>query len=207
MKMGKANLSSILFGLLMASFLAWPSASLAIGSFNPTQHELALLPPYCAVKARKNGNDARLPDVQKWMSVLGEGYIDIHHYCDALLLMNRADMAMGNTMTINGYYSRALKDFDYLAGRLPADYLLNPEILLNKGRLLLRMHKDADAVQSFRRSIQLNRKYVPAYAALSDYFAEAGNKAKAKAVVKEGLGEMPKSRALLRRLKELEKAK
>ena len=86
------------------------------------------------------------------------------------------------------------------------DFVLLPEILTKKGENLLRLGKSQGAVE-LGRAIELKKDYWPPYAAMSDYYKGVGDVRKAREWLEKGLAAAPGTRALTRRLEELESAK
>lgn len=189
--------------ILAAASLLLPAGAGAIGSFNPSAAELSLLPPYCGPRAQHWGNDLNRPEVQRWHSVFGSDYFHMHHYCQGMLLMLRGDSQPLYSQQARGEYKTALNNLEYMESRASSGFVLMPELYLKKGRVLLRLNQDYKALQAFRQAIALKRDYVPAYAALSDFYLDRGKPGPARKVLQEGLEIVPDASILQRRLAEI----
>lgn len=189
--------------ILVVASLLLPAGAGAIGSFNPSAAELSLLPPYCGPRAQRWGNDLDHPEVQRWRSVFGSDYFHMHHYCQGMLLLLRGDRQPLDSREATGEYEAALNNLEYMESRASSGFVLMPELYLKKGRVLLRLRRDHKALQAFRRAIELKRDYVPAYAALSDFYLDRGKPEPARKVLQEGLEVVPDASILQRRLAEL----
>jgi tetratricopeptide (TPR) repeat protein len=203
------------------TLIAWPIALVAMlhgasavaqatqYQFDPKQ--LAMLPPYCKYTQifRDNvpgGNDPR--EIERWASVLGAGnFHHLHHYCAGLENTNRALYFSSNKQDRNFELSMSLKEFDYVLTRVPPDFVLVPEILTKRGENLLRLGNGPQGALDLNRAIDLKPDHWPPYAALSDYYKALGDLRSAREWAEKGLAAAPGTKALQRRLAELDKTK
>jgi tetratricopeptide (TPR) repeat protein len=105
------------------------------------------------------------------------------------------------------YYGSSIAEFDYVINRAPPDFKLLPEILTKKCENLIRMDKGPQGVLECERAIAFKPDYWPPYAAMSDYYRNIGDLAKAQKSLEEGLLVTPDVNALKRRMAELDAAK
>ena len=116
---------------------------------------------------------------------------------------------MGLCSWESGYWlGVALDDFQSATGHAVASCPLLPELHVTLGKALLRKAgvsgvKSGDAAANFIKALTIKPDYIPAYYALSDYYAELGDKKQALSVIEDGLRHVPNSKGLLRRFKEL----
>lgn len=196
------------YGLVLSAVLALamiaPRAD-AIGTFNPTEAELALLPPYCLSRAYHWGTDH--PEVRRWRAVFGEDYIHMHHYCQGLLYLMRGDISPLDSHEAYFNYKKAVGNLEYMEDRASPGFSMMPELYLKKGQALSRMGELRKAAASFRKSIELKPDYVPVYAVFSDFFLTHGESEKARQVLHEGLSVVPDAGILQRRLAEMSRDK
>jgi tetratricopeptide (TPR) repeat protein len=196
------------------TLMAWPVALLAVlhgpgaaaqSQFDPKQ--LAMLPPYCKYTQlyRQNvpgGNDPQ--QIERWASVLGqENFIHMHHYCLGLESANRALFFSSTKQDRDRELTTAVREFDYVVDRVAPDFALLPEILTRRGENLLRLGNAPQGVVDLNRAISLKPDHWPPYAALSDYFKALGDFASAREWVEKGLSAAPGTKALQRRVMEL----
>jgi tetratricopeptide (TPR) repeat protein len=184
--------------LMMNTLLYSPSVS-AIGSFSPTPAELALLPPFCGPRAERWGNDISRPEVAYWIGIFGKDYQHMHHYCDALLSINRAQASM-NAQERGASYSRALNNLEYTQKAASAGFVLWPDVLHNRARIERSRGDMVAATSSLREAIKRNADYAPPYAELADIYVVLDQRGEARKVLEEGLARQPDSRLLQRRL-------
>ena len=201
-----ALLSSALFGVKASAYAqggvpGYPESFMSFDS-----REMAMLPAYCKHSEyfRQKVPGGSDPDeVAKWRSIMGMSFVHIHHYCFAIMKTNRA-MLLARTPYYRNFYLRdSLGEFDYVIERLPAEFVLLPEILAKKGENLIRLGRGPLAVLDLERAIELNASYWPPYAQLSDYYKSMGEIDKAKQTLESGLEGSPDATALKRRLTEL----
>jgi len=160
--------------------------------------DFAALPKYCY--ARMRGSEA---EKQVWKSRFGHGsYIHLHHYCHGLDNLNKANRSADRKVR-ELMLTKAIKQFNYIGKHAPQSFVLMPENYYNRGKAMKRLKDISGALESFYKSIQLNKRYTRSYAAISDIYADSGNKADALKIIQQGLKVVPKSKALNRRLKEL----
>jgi tetratricopeptide (TPR) repeat protein len=189
--------------LLILLFCQMPA--FGVQDFAVTREELALMPPYCTAYY---GHLFGLPPLQEspLRSTVPDGCPALHHYCDGLKSMIRADR---NDKESGYWLGVAAQAFQSMARREDwASCPLRPEAYMNLGKALLRQSQrgqgsSAEAAANFMKALELNPDYLPAYYALSDYYIDLGNKKKALGVVEDGLRRLPDSKGLLRRFKEL----
>lgn len=185
-----------------------PTAALAIGAFRPTVNELALLPGYCAPKAQPYGDDAKHPEVAPWAEQLGYAdYRHLHHYCDALLHIMRANRAIGNATQQKSLLSIALLNLDYMQKNASAEFSLQAEIAVTRGQVLERLGRPAEALAEYQRAMAHTVTFAPAYMRLADLYLKQGKRAQAEQTIRTGLQHVPTSAPLQRRLEELGGAK
>jgi len=206
---------------ILPSLIAWPIALAAMlhGSSAVAQQsqyqldpkQLAMLPPYCKYTQVfrdkvPGGNDPQ--QIERWGSVLGaQSFHHLHHYCAGLGSTNRALYFSSTKQDRNFELSQSVREFDYVLERVPADYVLRPEILTKRGENLLRLGNGPEGALDLNRAIELKPDHWPPYAALSDYYKELGDLRSAREWAEKGLAAAPGTKALQRRLAELDHPK
>lgn len=170
---------------------------------------IAMLPPYCKHTQvyRENlpgGNDAT--QIERWTRVLGaQNYIHLHHYCWGLENTHRALYFSSTKQDRVHELGQSVREFDYVLARVTPDFVLLPEILTKRGENLLRLGQGPRAVMDLNRAIELKPDHWPPYAALSDYYRGLGDLGAAREWAQKGLAAAPGTKALQRRLTELDK--
>lgn len=197
-KGGVFGIGLCVFGL-SGSFV--PSSAFGDAGY-PTDAELPMLPPYCAARLRKLNS----PEAERWKRYFGyKNWATMHHYCQHMNEVNRAYKAM-DSRERKKYFSDAYKGFVHYLQEVTPDFRLMHEVYFNIATTAPRVGKPGEAITALQKAIQLNPKYTRAYGALSDIYREQGDREKALEVVEKGLKEVPKSKGLLRRKKELTQA-
>lgn len=171
--------------------------------FSYDAREVALLPRYCvntdSFRTKvPGGNNAA--EIKRWTEVMGETFIHMHHYCYGLMDYNRATLLARDARTRRFYLDSAIREFDYVLERAPADFALLPEILTKKGEAFVRQGRSPLAIEQFERAIEIKPDYWPPYAQLGDYYKDAGDLEKAREILERGLAADPDARGLQRRL-------
>jgi tetratricopeptide (TPR) repeat protein len=139
----------------------------------------------------------------RWKRLMGPGnFRNLHHYCAGLFLMTRALYFEKTKAGRDAALKRSLGEYDYTILRVEPTFPLLPEILTKKGETLVMLGLP-EAMEPLHQAISLRGDYWPAYAALSDYFANLGNAEQARQWLQKGLEAAPNATALARRLAEL----
>jgi len=105
------------------------------------------------------------------------------------------------------YLDSSISEFDYVISYAPRDFILLPEILTKKGENLIRLGRASQGALELLRAIELKPDYWPPYAAVSDYYKEIGEIAKAREWLEKGLSVTPDVKALRLRMAEIDGAK
>lgn len=182
----------ILSCILLFTCLAAPAAA-EVGGPPVSDTEMKLLPPYCEARLKHTPGQ-----YETWAKTLGPNFIHTHHYCYALIAINR-------------YYSRrdpahltsAHADYSYVIRNAQPSYSLMPEVYLNRGVALGLMKKDGEALKDLQKALELDPKLVQAYSAASDLYAKLNQKDKALKVITEGLRRLPGNAGLQRQYTKL----
>lgn len=165
--------------------------------------ELSRLPAYCrgVQQIRKISGDP-VP-IEEYVKRYGFSYTHLHHYCWALNAENR--IAITNPDDWKFQLGVAIGDIDYVLSRNDdPDFVFLPEIYTSRARMLFKLDQPADAIIWLKKAIAKNPNYTPAFARLSDYYAEQGNTEEAIKILNLGIANGKKSDMLSRRLKELQ---
>lgn len=190
---------SILAGFML---MDRPQARQLFNQFPQTDSEFALLPPYCKVKMRA---DKKSPEYRMWDRRLAGGFKHIHHYCAALNELNTADrVVLSHPVSAQELLRDAIKQIAYVEKHADPNFVLMPQMLVTKGKIYLRLKDPGKAVQAFKAAIAKNPRYSGGYIALSDFFRSVGKREEALRVVREGMQQVPASKGLKRRLRELQ---
>lgn len=166
--------------------------------FGPTPAEIAVLPPFCKAKLSPDPTDD-----QQFMATFGGGWGDIHHYCYALNFTNRYYQDYADKPTQRDDLNQAMGNYNYMFSHAPPDFWMLPEIHTQKGRLLAVAKRYTEAVSEIEQALKGNPNYAPAYAELSDIYADLGQKQKSVAALEQGLQHAPDTVSLQRRYKQL----
>jgi tetratricopeptide (TPR) repeat protein len=191
---------------IFASLAGLLFATVANAQFLYDEVSVAKLPPYCRNAAifRDQPTGGKNPaDIERWIRVMGKGFIHIHHYCWGLQLTHRALFESPTKFDRDRDLRRSIPEFDYVIAAVDSNFSLLPEILTKKGENLFRLERNLDAIATLVRAIEVKSDYWPPYAALSDYYKERGKFDEARNWLKRGLAASGGAKALERRLREL----
>lgn len=184
-----------------------PITATALEPYAAKENELALMPSYCQAKLGKDRGNQAISN--KWGAIYGVDWGNMHHYCDALKFIIRADRSIRNKADLGFNLQNAAFSIEHLlTSEQTPDWILRSEAHVKLGEVILRMAKigkasEGKAIQNFQQAIIIQPNYEPAYSALSDFYVNKGLKQKALNTVEEGLKNIPDSKILLRRFKEL----
>lgn len=190
--------------ILLVMFVLTAYSGSTFANYAISKDEMKLLPPYC--KARFEMSEQ--PQIaERWKSILGPDFINVHHYCQGLNFIKRAYSSFdANSRRYN--LQNAINNFNYMFNHLiNKKFVLLPEIYLNLGKAYLLDGNSKNAILNFSRSIATKKNYTPAYAAMSDLYRNMGNKKQALIYIEKGLAISPRSRILRRRLNDIKNAK
>lgn len=169
--------------------------------------EMFMLPEYCKYTQdfRANMPGGNNPaEIQRWTAVMGPVYTHMHHYCYGLQAVNRAAFLSPTREERVHNLGVSVNEFDYVIERAPPDFGLLPEIFTKKGESLIQMDRVGQGMAELQRAISMKANHWPAYAAISDYYKNAGQLAKAREWLEKGLSAAPDTRPLTRRLAALD---
>ncbi len=186
-------------GILLAAFLTGASipamAKLPTPDSLPTDDEWRLLPAYCPdTQGFKYGHNS--PNAPKWVSIMGETFWGLHHYCLGIMKFNRSQMLGYPPEIRSGIRVSALGEFAFVTRMMPENYILAPEIYTYIGRTHLLLNDPDEANAAFTRARTIKPDYWPAYSWWATYLADHGQKNQARAIATEGLEHSPNSRTL-----------
>jgi tetratricopeptide (TPR) repeat protein len=166
--------------------------------------ELLRLPKYCWGTQQIRDVSGDPVPIEEYMKRYGRSYHHLHHYCWALNTENKVAITNPHDWKFQLDFV-AMGDINYvLSQNKDPKFAFLPEIYTTKARILFKLDKAADAVPWLKKAIEANPKYLPAYARLSDYYAEKGDKAEAIKILNQGIAHSKHSDMLSRRLKELQ---
>jgi len=167
----------------------------AILPFAPTKEEIAVLPPFCA--ARIGG----APGYEQWVERLGRDFDHTHHYCYALNFLNRYNRT-NSPQDKRHYLNEAETNFSYMVTHARADYVLMPEIYINRAKMYRLRNDIGKAVADLSKAIELSPNSSRGYVVLADTYDDLKQPQRALEVVTQGLRHDPNSKSLQRRYAE-----
>jgi tetratricopeptide (TPR) repeat protein len=162
---------------------------------NVTEAEMATIPRYCPYAQSWNYN-INGPETKRWVSVLGETFHAIHHYCWAQINLQRSFRIGTSEQERRGLLGLVRNDYFYVIDNAKPGFVLLPEVWSRLGEVEVRLSKIKEANQSFANARKIKPDYWPAYSHWVEYLIRTGNKAEAKSLVKTGLEYSPDSRVL-----------
>jgi tetratricopeptide (TPR) repeat protein len=165
-----------------------------------------MLPVFCKYtqdfRARVPGGNNR-EEIERWTSSMGPTFNHMHHYCWGLMASNRAAFFSNTREDRTRNLRDSLGEFEYVIQRAPPDFTMLPEILTKRGESLIQLDRGGEGMLDLQRAIKIKASYWQAYAAMSDYYKQTGEFAKAREWLEKGLSVAPNTKALRQRLTEL----
>lgn len=167
---------------------------------NVTESEIALLPRYCIDTEYFEGgpkySNRMSPRAPYWVSIMGEGFWWMHHYCSGLIFFNRAQSSRLRGEHKRYAYIDARLEFAFTINKLEKNFLLLPEIYTKLGEAESRLSNISAASIAFSTARDIKPDYWPAYSKWADILIINNQKVEAKRIVAEGLKHSPNSKVL-----------
>lgn len=166
---------------------------------NISAGEMALIPAYCPDTMGFGYGDAYYntsPRAPYWVSRMGQGFWAIHHYCWALINLNRALRMSSATAERVGTLKKVLGDYLYVIEHTKADFVLLPEVFTRLGDVQLLLNDVGSANDAYAKARALKPDYWPAYAQWAEFLVKKGLRADALKVIETGLQHAPDARPL-----------
>lgn len=172
----------------------------AVALRDVTQGELALTPAFCQDVQSINGwtkeVGTRSPRAEHWLSLMGETFWAMHHYCWGLIKMQRA-RAPGATPQVRAFLRRsAIDEYQYVLRHSPPEFVLLPEIYYRIGESYVALEQPQLALIEFEKSRAVKADYWPAYAAAAESLLALGRRDEARRMVAAGLEQVPDQQTL-----------
>ena len=192
-------------GIAMVLGLACTVASAAEPT-NITAGELALTPPFCQDVQTINGWSQyghESPRAPHWVSLMGKTFWGMHHYCWALVNIQRSKAAGLSKQMRDFMIHSAIADHYFVVNIAPPSFVLLPEIYFRIGEAHVMVQEYPQAIAAFEKSREIKPDYWPPYVAQAELLEKMGMKSKALALLDEGLQKMPGEPTLTRHVKRL----
>ncbi|MBL8339948.1 MAG: tetratricopeptide repeat protein [Rubrivivax sp.] len=180
-------------GLTLASLLT------AAQPANMTPGEVSLTHPVCedaqGMPAGWVQHFRHSPRAPYWEGLLGKTFWDVHHYCWALIHMQRAQRPGVPKQERDHTMRVAIRDYYYVihAARRNGDdkMPLLPELFYRSGEAYVLLGEYPQAIAEFERSREAKADYWPPYVAQASLHHKLGMVAQARELLESGLKLMP----------------
>jgi len=179
-------------GLVCASASAAPE--------NITDGELALTPKYCQDVQGIRYGDAffnKSPRADYWVGMMGKSFWALHHYCWALINLRRSQAAGVTAQVRRGLIENVVADCFYVIKNSTPDFILLPEIYTRIGDAEMMLSNPGAAYEAYTMSRKIKPDYWPPYARWAEVLVKINQKAEAKALLAEGLRNVPDAKPLI----------
>ena len=170
-------------------------------------HEVAILPKYCPHTQLIREKFGTKHGVAYWTDRLGRPFTALHHYCWALIAINRANKFNATHQEKRFNYFTATAEIDYVIRSVKEDFVLMPEMLTRRGEAYTKLKNYSAAEADFRWAIRLKADYWPAFLGLAQSFLTQGKKDAARAILNDGIKTASDPRALQTLLSQIDKTK
>jgi tetratricopeptide (TPR) repeat protein len=193
---------NVILGICLNLVVAGTACAALDGQIKP--QEVTLLPEYCPYTITFTSQYGSREGTAQWMERLGPAFKSMHHYCWALIAMNRAKRVNATAMEKRHNYNSAVSDIDFVLRYAKEDFPLMPEILSRRGEALIKLKEFGRAETDLRKAIEIRVDYWPAYTRLAECFRAQGKRDAAIQTLKDGIPKVSDARMLQRLLAELE---
>lgn len=174
-------------------------------AFDFSEEDLRTLPPYCVAKVGRQKTDKAAQSY--WSKHFGApNWLHLHHYCFGLKAMQLAYRNFSDKNT-RAYFSKVAQgNINYVLKNAEPNFFMRPELFLQRGRAKV-LGRDFDGAQEdYQTALSLDRKYIDAWAAMSDLLVQMGEPDKAIKILEEAVRETDgENKKLTLRLDELQK--
>lgn len=167
-----------------------------------TAAEMKLLPRYCPDTEAYNPDRSSVR-YQYWLSLLGNSFKGLHHYCWAQITMMRSQKVGISRQARQAMWESARGDYGYVLKTSTPDFVLLPEIYTRVGEVELLLAHPDKASEAFARARQLKPDYWPAYSHWAEFLISIGRRPEALKVVVSGLAQSPDAKVLLEQFRVL----
>lgn len=194
----RGHFSNTLLRLVLALSLMMMTGITAAVPENITEAEMKLLPRYCPDTQVFADGDARTnPRGKYWISRMGPTFGAMHHYCWALINMNRSSRAGVPENVRRQQRETASADLYYVIKHSTPDFILLPEIYTRIGDVELLLKNPDRAKDAFAKARALRPDYWPAYSHWAEFLMKIGRRPEALKIVGSGLAYSPDAKVLL----------
>lgn len=189
-----------LLGLLLApSTFAQKPENLSGG-------EVALLPTFCSdTMGLMAGSDvgAMGPSAPRWFGLMGKGFRTMHHYCWALINVNRSMMAGVTAQQREGLITHAINDYKYVIINTEPDFVMLPDVFLRIGEAQMLLKRVAPALEAYGEAVKRKPDYWRPYGRWAEAMVTVGDTKGALAILERGIRAVPPEQTLRAQYKRL----
>jgi hypothetical protein len=178
---------------------------------NMTPGEVALTHPVCedaqGMPAGWVQHTRHSPRAPYWEGVMGKTFWDVHHYCWALIHMQRAAQPGLPKQDRDHTIRVAIRDYYYVINQARRNgderFVLLPELFYRAGEAYVLLGEYPQAIAEYERSRKAKADYWPPYVAQAGLHQRLGMRAQARELLDAGLRLMPNEPNLLEAMKKL----
>lgn len=202
----RTPLSKTTLRLTLCLFLAGVTGMAAAKPDNITEAELKLLPRFCRDTQTFGYGDAnfnRSPRAGHWVSLMGNTFWAMHHYCWAQINMNRSRKSGLTAQARRGLWESVRGDYGYVINNAPPDFIMLPDIYTRVGEVELLLDHPDKANEAFAHARELKPDYWPAYSHWAEFLIKIGRRPDALKLVTSGLEHSPDAKVLLEQFRVL----
>lgn len=173
----------------------------AVKPANVSAGEIAMLPAYCidteGFMHGPENSPTQSPRAREWVAKMGRSFWAMHHYCWGLINLNR--LRFGHAKTNNKQYfaKQIVDEYRYVIENTSSDFILLPEIWTRMGEASLLAGDIGGAMDAYAKARSIKPDYAPAYTQWAEFQLKNNKRDEARALVEEGLQQIPGSKPLL----------
>lgn len=189
-----------------ASWVLWMAVLLtstghAVKPPSITSGEIAMLPAYCidteGFMYGPENSASQSPRAPEWVAKMGRSFWAMHHYCWGLVSFNRLRFGRANTNNKRYYAKQIVDEYRYVIEHSAPNFVLLPEIWARVGEASLLAGEIGDAMDAYAKSRSIKPDYAPPYVQWAEFQLNNHRRDEARALVEEGLKNIPGFKPLL----------
>ena len=189
-----------------ASWVLWvamlfTSTGHAVRPQNVSSGEIAMLPAYCIdTEGFMHGPEnsaSQSPRAPEWVAKMGRSFWAMHHYCWGLVNFNRLRFGRADTNNKRYFAKQIADEYRYVIEHSTPNFVLLPEIWARIGEASLLAGDIGGAMDAYAKSRSIKPDYPPAYVQWAEFQMNNNRRDEARALIEEGLKNIPGFKPLL----------